>query len=151
MKYNRTSATNCARIYNDSFAPEEIASARPLFYSKRLQLDEGTVWNGVFLYWLIVDSIETQQPLTLQQNAPSQMARLQPALAMRNRRMAGTGQQEWNHACDLCCWVNQTEDGVKSMFFRLLFTYSCGILMNIYHSNPSLSCGRWDHARSTML
>jgi hypothetical protein len=33
--------------------------------------------------------------------------------------MTGPGQDEWNHACDLCCWVEIGDDGVERMLFLL--------------------------------
>lgn len=79
------------------------------------------VWNGLFLYWLLEDAEERMESLILVHDAPSQAKRLEPALRARNLRMAGPGQEAWNHVCDLCCWFNEQPDGQFSMFQSIFF------------------------------
>jgi hypothetical protein len=122
---NRTSATNCARIYNSGLTKMSISSALPSNWSTSFELDVEDVWNGFFLHALLLDQKERQDidedtVLELDHNAPSQSDRLSPALQARNARMVGPGQEAWNHACELCCWVRQDEDGELCMSF-----YSC--------------------------
>jgi len=78
-------------------------------------LDVEDVWDGVMLHWLLEDAEERQEILELVDKAPSHAKRLQPALYARNLRMAGPGQEAWNHACEVCCWVRTLEDGTKGM------------------------------------
>jgi hypothetical protein len=78
-------------------------------------MDVDHVWDGFFLYSLLLDHAEHGAVLKLNHNAASQAMRIRPALQARNRRMRGTGQEEWSHACELCAWVYVDEDGVKSM------------------------------------
>ncbi|KAF6763449.1 hypothetical protein DFP72DRAFT_801516, partial [Ephemerocybe angulata] len=117
-----TSASNCSRIYNNSFSSARFAEALPLSHSKNLELDEGkgTLWNSMYLYWLLLDKLENsdEPTLRLKHDAPSQMDRLKPALHSRNERMAGTGQEAWNHACDMCCWVQKGDDGSTRLALR---------------------------------
>src|ERR1700678_493380 len=121
----RTSASNCARIYNDGIASKSPSSSLPAAYSKRFVLDVEDFWNGLFLYLLLEDSQQGNNILELIHDAPSQAKRLQPALQARNLRMAGPGQEAWNHVCDLCCWFNDLPDGQQSMFlWMLLFDFS---------------------------
>lgn len=105
----RTSATNCARIYNDGLANNSITPLLPAVHSKTLVLDVETVWNSLLLHWLLLDAEERGIPLELNHQAHSQAERLRPALRARNQRMAGPGQEEWNHACNLCCWITEND------------------------------------------
>jgi hypothetical protein len=73
------------------------------------------VWNGLFLYWLLQDAEESMEALELVHDAPSQAKRLEPALRARNLRIAGPGQEAWNHVCDLCCWFDEQPNGQFSM------------------------------------
>ncbi|KAH6871949.1 hypothetical protein BKA70DRAFT_1484028 [Coprinopsis sp. MPI-PUGE-AT-0042] len=106
-----TSATNCARIYNEGMKHEKFKSMLPAKYSKRLKLDTETVWNSLLLFWLLEDHLKTKTPLKLHHDATSQAYRLQPALKARNKSMVGPGHPDWNHACDLCCSVGPRRDG----------------------------------------
>ena len=102
LRLYRTSATNCARIYNDGLANNILTPSLPASFSKSLVLDVEDVWTALFLYWLL-------------ENSPSQFTHLLPALKNRNTHMVGPGQEEWNHACDPCCWVNTTPDGSQRL------------------------------------
>ena len=111
----RTSASNCAQIYNDGLAAESRTSVTlpALFeYSHSTKLSPEDVWDGLFLYWLLEDAQERGVALELIHDAASQAKRLQPALHARNVRIAGPGQEAWSHACELCCWV-RIENGIK--------------------------------------
>lgn len=94
----------------------------PAAFPTRLELDTKDVWNGFFLHSLLVDHMEQKTILELPHNATSQADRLKPQLQARNMRMAGPGQEEWSHACDLCCWVFE-EDGIlcESRIYVTLF------------------------------
>lgn len=52
--YPRTSATNCARIYNNSYPDLMHPAAWPI----SLNLDVEDVWNGFFLHSLLLDHAE---------------------------------------------------------------------------------------------
>lgn len=106
----RTSARNCAQIYNSSFANDKLQHLLPTQW-RRLKLDTELVWNSLFLYWLLEDCAENGLVLELDENASSQTLRISKGLKGRNDRFAGTGQPEWNHACDLCCWLSRDENG----------------------------------------
>ncbi|KAJ7167590.1 hypothetical protein C8R46DRAFT_1093498 [Mycena filopes] len=106
-----TSATNCARTYNDGLGNEGVASVLPALWPYTFQMDVEDVWNAFFLHNLLVDHTAHGQPLELSHIAASQADRLRPALHARNVRMAGPGQDAWNHVCDLCCWFTEDEDG----------------------------------------
>ncbi|TFY58442.1 hypothetical protein EVJ58_g6411 [Rhodofomes roseus] len=49
--------------------------------------------------------------LFLEYGLPHDVERLALALRARNVIMAGPGQEMWNHACDLCCWVQPDDEG----------------------------------------
>lgn len=86
----------------------------PAVYKKSLKLDVEDVWTGLFTYWLLEDCSERGIVLELGHKAKSEFHQLLPALQERNRRMVGPGQAEWNHACELCCWVQTLDDGTRS-------------------------------------
>ncbi|KAF7975171.1 hypothetical protein HWV62_10361 [Athelia sp. TMB] len=79
----------------------------------RLEMTVDDVWNAFFLHSLLLDHAEHETILQLDHNAPSHLKRLEPALRARNLRMKGTGQEEWNHACDSCSWHFTDEDGIE--------------------------------------
>jgi hypothetical protein len=140
----RTSASNCARIYNDGIALKSLSSSLPAAYSKSFTLDVEEVWNGLFLYWLLQDAEERIEDLELVHNAPSQAKRLEPALRARNLRIAGTGQEAWNHVCDLCCWFNEQPDGQFSMF-QLMYICNFDASKLTTSSFYSINRNRWCH------
>ncbi|KAJ7125515.1 hypothetical protein C8R43DRAFT_1090555 [Mycena crocata] len=111
--YCRTSATNCARTYNDGLANQTVTSFLPAMWPYNFELDVEDVWNAFFLHNLILDHNARHLPLQLLHSAASQSERFRPALHERNARLAGTGQEAWNHACDVCCWFHM-RDGVLS-------------------------------------
>ncbi|EPQ54160.1 hypothetical protein GLOTRDRAFT_44279 [Gloeophyllum trabeum ATCC 11539] len=106
-----TSATNCARIHNLMLSPMSYSLLMPEDWPVKLPLDVDKVWDAFFLYSLLLDHDERHTCLELRHDAPSQWERLRPAVRARNLAMAGPGQPEWNHACDLCCWVSEDEEG----------------------------------------
>lgn len=117
----RTSATNCARIYNEGLVDDEVKALLPADWQFSLQLNVDDVWNGFFLHALIIDHLETGSAgLELIHNIESQPKRLQPALKERNARMAGPGQEAWNHACDRCCYVFQDISNGQSCEFTVI-------------------------------
>ncbi|KAJ6448452.1 hypothetical protein C8R45DRAFT_850345 [Mycena sanguinolenta] len=105
-----TSATNCARTYNEGLSNQTVASALPTIWPYSFEIDVDDVWNAFFLHNLIIDHNSRGRVLELSHAASSQSERLRPALHERNVRMAGPGQDAWNHACDLCCWLYE-QDG----------------------------------------
>ena len=79
-------------------------------------MDIDHIWDGFFLYSLLLDHAERGAVLNLHHDATSQAKCLRPALQAHYCRMRGTGQEEWSHACELCAWVYVDEHGIKSVF-----------------------------------
>lgn len=117
---------NCARIYNESLAfVHSHISNNPLAYPNsfhlhnrpapvstcKLDVDEEHVLNAFFIYALILDKSEKQTILMMSHKETSHRERLKPLLAERNRETEGTGQEAYNHACDLCFIVYEDKDG----------------------------------------
>ncbi|KAF7341033.1 hypothetical protein MSAN_02089100 [Mycena sanguinolenta] len=102
-----TSATNCARTYNEGLSNQIVSSALPGNWPYSFEIDVEDVWNAFFIHNLIVDHNSRGMVLELSHAAPSQSERLRPALHERNARMAGPGQDAWNHACNSCCWFKE--------------------------------------------
>jgi hypothetical protein len=65
-----------------------------------------------FLHSLLLDHEEHNVALVLQHDALFQSERLRPTLQAHNWQMVGPGQENWSHACDLCCWVHVDPDGI---------------------------------------
>ncbi|KAF8585031.1 hypothetical protein K439DRAFT_1344525, partial [Ramaria rubella] len=106
------SATNCARLYNMGFGNPEIAARLPRSWPVNLHMDCENVWDAFFLYGLLCDHREQGSVLELPHRGPNNANRLRAALEVRNERMAGPGQVQWNHACEKCTWVTEGEDGI---------------------------------------
>ncbi|KAI0684068.1 hypothetical protein C8T65DRAFT_594255, partial [Cerioporus squamosus] len=71
-------------------------------------LDSDHVWSAFYLHALMLDSARRSEALCLPHRG-KQSERFRGALALRNVRMAGTGQLHWAHACDVCEKVNIPE------------------------------------------
>ncbi|KAH9829320.1 uncharacterized protein C8Q71DRAFT_718407 [Rhodofomes roseus] len=69
------------------------------------------VWDAFFLYSILQDHEERGTFLELEHDVTRQSDRLRPALDARNRLMAGPGQEQWSHACDLCCSLSENDEG----------------------------------------
>lgn len=124
---SRTSASNCARLYNHAFAPLTIKEFLPANWQTKLICYPDIVWNSFFIYSLLIYHTARSEVLQIPHKAPSQADRLCPALESQNKVMTGTGQAQWNHACNKCTHVFQTEDGIT----RKLFSIVC-MLYSIY-------------------
>ncbi|RDX40837.1 hypothetical protein OH76DRAFT_1504468 [Lentinus brumalis] len=72
------------------------------------QLSGDTVWHAFYLHALLLDSTRRSDPLRVPHSGVH-AERLQRALEARNLRMAGVGQPEWAHACDLCEKIYPTD------------------------------------------
>lgn len=77
---HRTSATNCACIFNTSFVNQDIGDCIPPVWNYRLEMTVDDVWNGFFIHSLLLDHEDHGSILKLDHHAPSQMKQLQPAL-----------------------------------------------------------------------
>ena len=102
---SRTSSNNCAWIYNAE--NENIGS---LDWALSFTLDTKGVSDAFYLYSLL-DHHNCSKVLELLHHASNNADHLRPALEEQNLRMAGTGQPEWNHACELCTKVYPGQDG----------------------------------------
>lgn len=84
----------------------------PAKWSKNFALATTDIWDALFLYWLLVDCSEQEQTLRLpHKEEQSQRLALTEAVQARNERMVGVGQEEWNHACDRCCFIESNVHG----------------------------------------
>lgn len=84
-----------------------------------LILHDKFVLDGFFLYSLLLDKSERSERLILSHDLPSQRDRLQEALAERNKRTEGVGQEEYTHACDLCFVVMKDDFGREGKLMSL--------------------------------
>lgn len=111
LTFNRVSATNAARIYNNECdTSNDICNGQPTH-----TLTSEQVWDGFFLHSLLLEHSEHGTVLELAHNAQDQAERLRPALEARNAAMVGPGQEMWSHACELCCELRQNATGGYGM------------------------------------
>ncbi|KAI1784804.1 hypothetical protein LXA43DRAFT_901026, partial [Ganoderma leucocontextum] len=127
MTISWTSASNCAKFYNTSLAPPHFADLLPLDWGYKFKLTTEQVWDGFFLYSLLLDHQERSTSLSLPHVAGSQAERLSGALQDRNLRMARPGQKYWSHACDRCCWVDSKDAEGNEYAVRSVVTDGVGI------------------------
>lgn len=104
------SAKNCAQIYNNSIAENQFRNLLPLQW-RCLKLDVELVWDSLFLFWLLEDYVENNMTLELDRHGCNQTQRISKGLEEHNLQFVGTGQPEWNHVCDSCCWVSKDAEG----------------------------------------
>lgn len=62
---------------------EDIRSSLPAVWHTTLEMDVEDVWNGFFLYSLLLDHDERDAVLRLDHDAVSQAQRIRPALQAR--------------------------------------------------------------------
>jgi hypothetical protein len=67
------------------------------------------VYNGFYLYCLLLDFSEHNMFVCLPHNG-SMNERICYGLRIQNKFMAGTGQEHWNHACNVCCVFEEAEE-----------------------------------------
>jgi hypothetical protein len=90
-----------------------------------LELDEEIFLNGFLLYSLLLEKSEQATPLFLVHDEQSQQLCIQDALMEQNKQMEGPGQEAYFHACDLCFFVFEDDNGDMCMFlFGFSYTYS---------------------------
>jgi hypothetical protein len=75
------------------------------------QLTGDIVLDSFLLHGILRDKNKRREVLSVPHNS-SQNHRLDQALAERNYRMTGTGQDMWAHACDKCMKIYQGQDGL---------------------------------------
>jgi len=106
------SASNNARIYNQEH-PDcdwQFPARHPVSNS----LSGEIVWDTFFMHCLLRDHCEKSPPaVLLLSNIGLSDGRLRPALQARNLAMVGPGQEQWNHACDLCFASEENGDGIS--------------------------------------
>ncbi|KAJ7670033.1 hypothetical protein DFH06DRAFT_1083660 [Mycena polygramma] len=125
MTFGWLSASNWARIYNSALATmhPHVTNNKVAFASVlrdhaptppsgwNLEIRNKDVMNGFLLYSLLLEKAERRGILVLPHDERTHEDRLKPALAERNKAMEGIGQEAYPHACDLCFFVFEAEDG----------------------------------------
>lgn len=136
---SRLSSANSARIYNHTFAyrnPHIMNNklAFATYHSSDTSSMYGPKWdyplfirdkdvlNGFFLYALLLEKAEHQSVLVLPHNESTQSDRLKQALAERNARMEGPGQEAYTHACDDCYDMKIENDEISMYIYCCLCT-----------------------------
>ncbi|KDQ16589.1 hypothetical protein BOTBODRAFT_106906, partial [Botryobasidium botryosum FD-172 SS1] len=102
-----TSASNHTDTYNKELSRSHRL---PPIYDKHLLLTTEHVWDGFFMHSLLMEMAEKGLRLELPHDCPQEV-RLRAALEARNASYVGFGQEEWNHACNLCTKYHKDDDG----------------------------------------
>jgi hypothetical protein len=105
---------NCAHIYNEACRSPILDPLLPKWlYTYELRGE--MVTRSFNLHCLLLDCAARNTHLNLPHNLPRDERPL-AALAARNRRLSGTGQEHWSHACRRCSTTETTPDGSLRMF-----------------------------------
>ena len=116
--------------------------------AQSLELQDDHVLNGFFLYSLLLDKEERGTSLVLSHHEPSQCERLKEALSQRNKRMEGTGQDAYAHACDKCFIVSENQEGVQGTCSSQL---DLRLPAELHISQNTPSCLRWGYYWAPLL
>ncbi|KAJ7105049.1 hypothetical protein C8R43DRAFT_906802 [Mycena crocata] len=106
MAISHTSSNAIARVYNTALGTSTIPNHSRLL----LELTGELVLDAFLFHAILRDKRRRREVLSVPHHG-YQNHRLDQALAERNYRMAGTGQEYWAHACDKCMRVYQGADG----------------------------------------
>ncbi|KZT60570.1 hypothetical protein CALCODRAFT_416579, partial [Calocera cornea HHB12733] len=123
--HSHSSFTATSKVYNSTLsAPPQHGCDVPHLQPK----DIATAFD---LYALLLHHHEQRSRLQLPESAANEVDRLAVAMEDRNRFMAGTGQEYWAHACDLC----------QKHFIRegQEYTLSCAITDGVSIGRPCCS------------
>lgn len=129
----RTSATNCAQIYNETIGRrDELGRVDSWAGSFKLKTEH--VWDAFTILSLLDWHTTRLQERLVVPNTGTQSERFLPAMRARNEHIVYYGQPEWNHACDKCVatskpGVRMSEDPSRRCLSLLLVQSS--------HINPS--------------
>lgn len=114
--YNISMGNSNAHILNNQQAyMEELKSLHynqpSIVWPCSLELGDEFLLNGFFLYSLLLEKSEQCSTLFLPHDESSQRLRLRDALLEQNKQMEGPGQEAYLHACDLCFFVFEGDNG----------------------------------------
>ncbi|PPQ78706.1 hypothetical protein CVT24_002284 [Panaeolus cyanescens] len=134
-----TSAANCAKVYNETMSNTEAKDLLADVYRRDHELAGKTVWDSLFLFWLMEDHVENNTILEVNHQASTQAIHLEKALEARNDRMIGPGQELWNHACDLCLWIKE-QDGDEAIIRSVVVDANVRHIYCPKHFNLNKKC-----------
>jgi len=103
----RTSASNCAEIYNRSLTKPEN---QPVDWGFVFDLRGEDIWNGVS-HLAILEHFESEGRILVVPHGSEQKDRLEAPIRQRNRLFAEKGQPEWSHYCEKCVRFFMDESG----------------------------------------
>ncbi|KAJ7715127.1 hypothetical protein B0H16DRAFT_1435194 [Mycena metata] len=112
MLISWTSATNGARVYNDSLSQPDKIPDHPDWMDTTFKLRPENVWDGFILLSLLEDH-EARGATLRVPHTGDQQDRFTQAMQERNARIQLCGQPEWGHYCTKCLRV-WDEDGKMS-------------------------------------
>lgn len=105
----RTSATNCARLYNTCIRKDKDV---PYDYPIASKMTVEHVWDAFVLLALLEDC-ERQGTLLIVPHSGNQNVRFRTAMQARNRRIQASGYDDFRrHYCKKCTRIYHQEDGM---------------------------------------
>ncbi|KZV70040.1 hypothetical protein PENSPDRAFT_579888 [Peniophora sp. CONT] len=114
LSIGQNSGEQTSRIYNQAMATPTSAASNIFSSIFDTSLHRPLVLDTFFIYALLKDKTFVRNERLMVPNGGSQSDRFSGALLERNLRMAGTGQEMWAHACNLC--KKETGDGRTCRF-----------------------------------
>ena len=118
----RTSAQNCAHIYNQEAQTCPWRSELPVNWPITYDLNSEAVSKTFIIHALLKWHGDHGTQLQVSHKAPNQAAQWHNAVHTRNLEIAGTSQPEWNHACNQCTHHIRDEIGGIVGAYRSVFT-----------------------------
>ena len=105
---NRTSASNCAAVYNRSLAQPQN---QPKGWDFSFDLRPEHIWEGIS-HLAILEHYKKEGDIMTVSHGSDQKGRLAEAIQKRNKQFDNEGQPEWAHYCEKCIrWTKVDEDG----------------------------------------
>ncbi|KIJ48944.1 hypothetical protein M422DRAFT_162174 [Sphaerobolus stellatus SS14] len=107
-------------MYNEKARILKWRSHLPVSWKYSFQLDYRVVGNSFFIYGLLNWHHDRVLLLQVPHKAKDQAERWTAAIVRRNHSLAGTGQLEWNHTCNICTKYTFNENGILISAYRFV-------------------------------
>lgn len=98
----RTSASNCAQLYNISLAEPAWRKANPIDWPFVFKIQSWHVWDAFVILSLLEYNQANNLPCLNVPHGGSQRSRFAKAMQERNAHIRALGQQEVTHRCNRC-------------------------------------------------
>lgn len=127
----RSSATNCARVYNLSIG-DYTCSRQHTYGLSNTEMTSDHVWDAFFIYGLILEASRSDERLSLPNKDTQHHDRYAAALQLRNNKYQGPSRPGWNHCCNLCARIVNRAEGRGKWSIPILSTLILILLQYLY-------------------